>query len=67
MSAGTVEALLEYLREVRLTKAEKLQILNLLPRSEVEFYLVSQRGGLIRPTNPFSSSLIDCGRVRGAL
>lgn len=35
-----MEALLLYLKEVSLTKAEKLQLINLLPQSEVEFYLV---------------------------
>lgn len=64
MSAGTVEALLEYLKEVKLTKAEKLQILNLLPKSEVEFYLVSQGGA---PASVTHFRPLDCGRVRGAL
>ena len=35
-----ISSLMEYLKTWKLTKAEKLQIVNLLPRSEVDFYLV---------------------------
>lgn len=31
---------MKYLHELKLTKAEKLQIVNLLPRTMVEFYLI---------------------------
>lgn len=40
-NAKLIEELLLYLKGFPLTKAEKLQIVNILPRSEVEFYLVS--------------------------
>ena len=38
--AKLVEDLLSYLKAFHLTKGEKLQIVNILPRTEVEFYLV---------------------------
>lgn len=31
---------MKYLHELKLTKAEKLQIVNLLPKTMVEFYLI---------------------------
>lgn len=39
-NAETIRRLLELLHPIKLTKAEKLQIVNLLPRTPVEFYLV---------------------------
>lgn len=39
-SPSSLEELMAYLKEYALTKAEKLQVVNLLPQSEVEFYLV---------------------------
>lgn len=41
MAASTIERLMLFLRDYPLTRAEKLQIVNLLPKSEVEFYVVS--------------------------
>lgn len=39
-SSSTLEELMNFLKSYALTKAEKLQLVNLLPQSEVEFYLV---------------------------
>jgi len=40
MTEEKVVAILEMLATCKLTKAERLQILNNLPRSPVDFYLV---------------------------
>jgi len=40
LSGEKLRELMEYLLQFSLTKAEKLQIINLLPRSPVELYLV---------------------------
>lgn len=39
-TAEAVEQLMKFLLDFKLTKAEKLQIVNLLPRTMVEFYLI---------------------------
>lgn len=41
VSSSTLEELMDYLKGYALTKAEKLQLVNMLPQSEVEFYLAS--------------------------
>lgn len=46
MTDEKVSGILEYLVQFALTKAEKLQIVNLLPRSPVDFYLVALPGGI---------------------
>lgn len=40
MDEGKVLKAMEYLGKFTLTKAEKLQLLNQIPRSPVDFYLV---------------------------
>ena len=45
--------LLEYLKDIKLTKAEKLQIINFIPRTQVDFYLVITRAN--RNSNSFLS------------
>lgn len=42
LSEERLKELMEYLLQFSLTKAEKLQIINLLPKSPVELYLVQQ-------------------------
>lgn len=37
-----MDELLSMLKKYHLTKAEKLQIINILPQTEVEFYLVQR-------------------------
>jgi hypothetical protein len=39
-SKSSISNLLEYLKDFKLTKAEKLQIVNFIPRTPVDFYLV---------------------------
>lgn len=40
MTSDGMELLLSYLKDLDLTKVERLQVVNLLPETEVEFYLV---------------------------
>lgn len=40
MTEERIKYIMGYLKTLALTKAEKLQIVNMLPTSEVEFYLV---------------------------
>lgn len=47
LTAAKLEELLGYFRPLALTKAEKLQLVNMLPKTEVEFYLVSSRLQLV--------------------
>lgn len=39
-SPEKIAVLMAYLKTLSLTKAEKLQLVNMLPRTPVEFYLV---------------------------
>lgn len=54
-----ISSLMEYLKTWKMTKAEKLQIVNLLPKSEVDFYLVK-----ITCEGPILIFFIDYGRMR---
>lgn len=40
LSAAKTERLMEFLATIKLTKLEKLQMVNMLPETEVVFYLV---------------------------
>lgn len=40
LSEERFQKLMEYLAKLSLTKAEKLQVVNMLPKTQVEFYLI---------------------------
>lgn len=56
-SSCTLQELMTFLKGYTLTKAEKLQLVNLLPQSEVEFYLVKPNSSwtflTLSPIHPF--------------